>query len=243
MEAGITIIPDVHGRSFWRDAVEAAPEGSPIVFLGDYLDPYPQEGIAPEESTRVLKEIIAFKKERLDNVTLLLGNHDLGYLDPDICFCRRDHLGAWENGKILEENLDLFDITRKLSFGRVKVLFSHAGIGVSWTERHRNLFRREDFDPGTLNTMLHEPALRPALYGILSEASPFRGGLDPTGSPVWADLDEYLSGEELLPGYFHLFGHTILEGGPVTVGNEGVCLDCRRAFVFTEDPLTLAPLP
>ena len=36
----ILIIPDVHGRTFWRDAVEAAGE-MPIVFLGDYLDPYP----------------------------------------------------------------------------------------------------------------------------------------------------------------------------------------------------------
>ena len=33
----ITIIPDFHGRPFWRDAVKDVAD-TPIVFLGDYLD-------------------------------------------------------------------------------------------------------------------------------------------------------------------------------------------------------------
>lgn len=39
-----TIIPDVHGRPFWRDAVLDV-DTTPVVFLGDYLDPYPQDGV------------------------------------------------------------------------------------------------------------------------------------------------------------------------------------------------------
>ena len=42
----LTIIPDVHGRPFWRDAVKDAVKDvadTPVVFLGDYLDPYPQD--------------------------------------------------------------------------------------------------------------------------------------------------------------------------------------------------------
>ena len=38
----LIIIPDVHGRSFWRDAVKRNP-GAEFIFLGDYLDPYPDE--------------------------------------------------------------------------------------------------------------------------------------------------------------------------------------------------------
>ena len=38
----LTIIPDVHGRPFWRDAVKDVAD-TPVVFLGDYLDPYPQD--------------------------------------------------------------------------------------------------------------------------------------------------------------------------------------------------------
>lgn len=42
------IIPDVHGRDFWKDAANRFPGN--IVFLGDYLDPYPLEGISPGRS-------------------------------------------------------------------------------------------------------------------------------------------------------------------------------------------------
>ena len=45
----LTIIPDVHGRPFWRDAVKDVAE-TPVVFLGDYLDPYPQDMVTWEES-------------------------------------------------------------------------------------------------------------------------------------------------------------------------------------------------
>ena len=38
----IIIIPDVHGRTFWREAIEKYrnKENTQIIFLGDYLDPY-----------------------------------------------------------------------------------------------------------------------------------------------------------------------------------------------------------
>ena len=38
------IIPDVHGRSFWKEYVKGHEEED-IIFLGDYLDPYGYEGI------------------------------------------------------------------------------------------------------------------------------------------------------------------------------------------------------
>ena len=41
----IIIIPDLHGREFWRKAVNELPEDAHVVFLGDYLDPYEDEWI------------------------------------------------------------------------------------------------------------------------------------------------------------------------------------------------------
>ena len=239
----LTIIPDVHGRPFWRRAVEAAPGDGKIVFLGDYLDPYPWEEITPGDATRMLREIIALKKERPADIGLLLGNHDMGYLDPDINFCRRDQFGAQRNKAILEDNLDLFDICHTEQMDGIPVLFTHAGIGASWIDRHRDILGDGPFLPESLNTMLHDGSLRPSLYGILSDASWSRGGDAPTGSPIWADIDEFLGGEPYLGGFFHVFGHSLHEGGPVMAGNAGVCLDCRQAFLLTEDPLALTPLP
>ena len=40
----IMVIPDVHGRLFWKEPVlKYLDVVDRIVFLGDYLDPYPNE--------------------------------------------------------------------------------------------------------------------------------------------------------------------------------------------------------
>jgi predicted phosphodiesterase len=53
------IIPDVHGRTFWKKAIEKhKDEVNKIIFLGDYLDPYPWEGITRKEAIRNFQEII-----------------------------------------------------------------------------------------------------------------------------------------------------------------------------------------
>ena len=44
----ILIIPDIHGRTFWKDACSKW-EGK-VIFLGDYLDPYSDEGIHFEDA-------------------------------------------------------------------------------------------------------------------------------------------------------------------------------------------------
>ena len=224
------IIPDVHGRRFWKDAVRGHEEEK-IVFLGDYVDPYGWEGITPDVALEGLKEIIAFKKAHPGNVTLLLGNHDLGYLDYGICTCRMSLRLHSEIQAVLEENLDLFDIVHVAEESTGEVLFSHAGIGESWLRRHGDLLGApEAFRPERLNELLHSGEReRQMLFEVLSDVSPYRGGKDPTGSPVWADLQEYLNGEKLIDGYIHTFGHTLGEGVR-GVPDRGFCLDCARAF-------------
>ena len=39
----ITIIPDIHGRVFWKKAVESAGNDDTIVFVGYYLSQYSAE--------------------------------------------------------------------------------------------------------------------------------------------------------------------------------------------------------
>lgn len=60
------IIPDIHGRKFWRRCV-LEHENENIVFLGDYLDPYPWEEITPGDATRELRAVIDFKKQHMKN--------------------------------------------------------------------------------------------------------------------------------------------------------------------------------
>ena len=80
MEKKIIIIPDVHGRRFWRDAIQS-DDYDKVIFLGDYLDPYPDEGIGPFTAQEGLERILLYHDEHPDKVVLLLGNHDLHYLN------------------------------------------------------------------------------------------------------------------------------------------------------------------
>lgn len=55
------IIPDVHGRDFWKDAANRFP--GDIVFLGDYLDPYPLEGISSDEAFTNSRKFFLSRKQ------------------------------------------------------------------------------------------------------------------------------------------------------------------------------------
>ena len=74
----LLIIPDVHGRKFWKEALETGSYEK-VIFLGDYADPYEEEGITEEEAIDNFKDIIAYKQQNPRRVVLLLGNHDLHY--------------------------------------------------------------------------------------------------------------------------------------------------------------------
>ena len=238
---GITVIPDVHGRGFWRDAFREGVPGK-TVFLGDYLDPYLHEGVTRGEATDCLREIIALKRENPDRIALLLGNHDLSYLSRRVCEVRMDYGRERMNRQILKDNLDLFDIVHEETLGGMRFLFSHAGVGQEWVRDNPGVLGGDSFRPSVLNAMLHDPGRRDDLLAVLAQAGSFRGGGDPHGSPVWADAEEFLRGDTLLPGYFHVFGHTMLSGGPIAVGQDGACIDCQTVFRLSEDPLRIEPV-
>ena len=56
----LLIIPDIHGRLFCISATRKYPD-LPVIFLGDYLDPYTYyEEILPSEAFANFKEILDF---------------------------------------------------------------------------------------------------------------------------------------------------------------------------------------
>ena len=71
------IIPDLHGRAFFRDTLsEAVRDNVEVVCLGDYIDPYVEDGITNDEAFSILEELLEVKKARPHMVHLLIGNHD-----------------------------------------------------------------------------------------------------------------------------------------------------------------------
>jgi hypothetical protein len=223
------VIPDVHGRRFWRDAVKGN-ETERIIFLGDYLDPYEEEGITPEKAFKELQDIIEFKRKHPENVTLLLGNHDLGYLEPAICTVRQDERKKARNRKLLLDNIELFDIVSEGRFSEQKILFSHAGLRTTWLRHNDWLFDTKNFHPSEINELFHDEEGRKDLFISLADVSIFRGGFDKSGSVVWTDIEEFIYNNDELPGYIQIFGHTLHTGGAWVIDKHLWCLDCGKAF-------------
>ena len=228
----MTIIPDIHGRQFWREAVYDPNRGI-VVFLGDYMDMYHVEGIGYHEALANFDEIISLKKSDPDNIVLLLGNHDISYWTKrEWVRVRYDRYHTDEISDRFCSNRDLFQLALQQDIGVRRYLFSHAGISMRFLERCRV---REDEEnlADKLNGKFKEDS--DEFFDALGMISWWRGGSDEFGSMVWADVNEYdLDGESLV-GDYQIFGHTWLQSPLIT--EKFACLDCCRGFRLKEDGL------
>lgn len=183
----LIIVPDVHGRTFWEDVFKYDTE---IVFLGDYLDPYPYENIFPWDALDNFTHILAFAKWN-PRVHLLLGNHDLAYVKgPHICRNRMDRANYDEIRRLFLDHQDLFSMAYDCNINGKNFFISHAGITPGWYELHSDIFDRsfsETLCADYINRLYDEGLLNRALGDVGS----YRKGSDKCGSMVWADIFEH----------------------------------------------------
>lgn len=227
------IIPDIHGRVFWKDAVKDKNEK--VIFLGDYVDPYPGEKLSLTGTIDNLEEIIEYKKSNPSQVILLLGNHDFMYMDSEHnrYSCRHDFENEPKITKILLNSRDQFQMAYITKIREKDYVFSHSGILKDWLEEHKDLFGEYGSIPESvevLNNLYHE--WNPKFIQSLLEVSSYRGGWSNVGSMIWADLREHRSSED--KGVYQIFGHTQLKDQPV-ISENFADLDCRRSFVLNEE--------
>jgi hypothetical protein len=205
------IFGDIHGLTYWKKAVDENPDCR-YIFLGDYLDPY--EDIPRYQLMGNMKKIIRLKKSRPDDVILLLGNHDLHYMDLEIepC-CRFDDEIEEAAHALFSENKSLFSY----AFQEDNRIFTHAGISKRW------FF--EDFWGDTnqnIAEQLNNPApdKLPALY----RCGFWRGGdVNAVGGIFWADSNEL---HDPLPGYIQFVGHNRVDGIRKREKNGGMIVFC-----------------
>lgn len=216
------IIPDVHGRTFWKESVEKfGKDAEKIIFLGDYLDPYPQEYITSDDAFPRFKEIIELKKKDPDRVILLLGNHDCHYMFEDFVTSSRFNYDKEEEyHKFYNENKDLF---RFSYYSPDKILFTHAGIHPSWLKINKLELPKNDIDSWLENLDIK----------YYSQVGRSRGGYYPVGSSVWCDIHDFDGYKLEFPGIKkQVVGHSL------SLPNRGwnydldeiVCLDCMGGY-------------
>lgn len=240
----LLIIPDVHGRAFWKEATEKyAQECDKIIFLGDYVDSYQNEGFTRKQAIRTLEEVIEYKLNNKNKTVLLLGNHCLHYLIKSFPRSSRyDSSNAYKIRELYCQHKHLFKLAHEESINDKKYLFTHAGLMNSWIERNKDIIEEPTVD--SLNHLLDNPR------GIsaLSEISNYRTWLgEKSGSIAWSDarekidLDDSLeyniipNADSIVEGYdYQIFGHTQLSDKPI-ITDKWACLDCRKAFILDED--------
>lgn len=240
-DAKLIILPDIHGRDFWKIAVDF-PD-IPVIFLGDYLDPYRDEKITADAAIDNFKQIIEFAESR-DNVTMLLGNHDMTYeLGPRICEVRTIYDRFSEIRDLFWSKKHLFKIADHRSIGDREFLFTHAGITPK--------YYREMIDIpvilGTFDEVIHKADEMNRAHkrhwekfcSSLGMTSVIRGGWNDCGSLVWADLQEHILSDdpECKTDTVQVFGHTMCKI-PIHSSNpsyEFYMLDSREPFWVDSD--------
>lgn len=226
----ILIIPDVHGRQFWKKAVGSG-DYDKVVFLGDYLDPYPDERIGELTAQHNFEDILSYYDQHPDKVVLLLGNHDLHYLSPhyhDICPSGRYNEQHSDYYRFLFTQKDRFRLACEETIGKQKYLFTHAGVNQYWLKRNKKLIVAPDAEH--LNQLL----LTDEGIETLAQVGIARWGEYLTGSIIWSDCDE-LALTDPLPHIYQIVGHTQQFDGTPVITDHFACLDTRSAFTLSSE--------
>jgi len=216
----IIALGDTHGRNVWKEIVLKEEPFDKIVFIGDYWDSF---DIPYEEQAKNFLDICEYKKDNINKVVLLIGNHDFHYLD-----CIRDtgesYSGFQGNvsshiGFLLEENKKLF----QAAYEYKNFLFTHAGVTQTWLEC--NNFNVKEL---TIADAINE------IFNYRPEAFRFEGynpyGDDITQSPIWVRPKSLMEdAKKFKKQIIQIVGHT----GQNCIDEKGKSTGGRYYFIDT----------
>ena len=255
----LLVIPDLHGRKFWRETIaNNIGQVDKVIFLGDYLDPYENEiDENPElmecddfydckNLLKMLEDIISLKKNEPNKYILLTGNHTDSYIWSKFHAATRTDYKNWEKyHKFFSQNLEYFNLV----WIENNVIFSHAGISEGWAKKvwetlefpENELFSIKEIAEVLRDTPLSK--FNEHYIRRIGDISHYRGGDMFYGSSEWADIREHIDCKNSTPsnlipigieGMYQVFGHTQLKRS--LTNDKWACLDCRKGFIF--DTLT-----
>lgn len=248
----IIIIGDVHCRSFYKPVLQI--KDRPVIFMGDYMDPYYWEGFTDEEGIEKLKEIVDFARNN-KNVVLLAGNHDEEAIWSRMGFSRTAAKFYEELHKIYRDNIDLFHPIYKIG----DTIFSHAGICSGWVNGINTIyeFEKSEFrltkdnvisyiENEWFQELKHDRALPSGWYNVLKspifEIGRSRGGDAAYGGPFWADLYDDHWNRPFDWEYRQITGHQQQEvTGSIYIGDGLACIDSRAIFEYNPETHFIVP--
>lgn len=224
--AKVLVVPDTHARDFWKEAKNLIDNYDRVIFLGDYVDPYPYEfNLSREKLTEKVindfEEIIEFAKAYPEKVILLDGNHLLHYVDTTYRCSRFDGSIHSIIEALYDENHELFHHSHQIN----DVLFTHAGVSKEWMD-----FVCENNHIEYKNNPSH--IINSCELDYLMMCSRYRGGWDKYSGPEWLDVHEFYNLTPL-PGFYQIFGHTqVVDLGKPLTSENFACVDTQTLYEF-----------
>lgn len=252
MSKRILVVPDIHGETFWKEPVlKYIDQIDKIIFLGDYLDPYPEEGkeYTPQGIFDNLMDIIDLKRSHMDKVILLKGNHDQHYASEMFrflaCGSRCDTINWSLYNAVFVRNMDLFKIVHLEEIKGISYLFSHAGLTLNWINKvNSDVWKLADnkisvADPDIVSRInaLDDEGEGQEMLAIVGR---HRNLLGPkSGSVLWADIEEHSIPDAPkaygLDKVFQVIGHSRLNNEHDKVEFDNLALiDSRQCFIIDE---------
>ena len=256
----ILVIPDIHGRTFWKNDIDMFPKEEypnlDIIFLGDYLDPYESlEGINRIQAINNFNDILEYARNDR-RIHLLIGNHDMHYWYNAPYKSRVDAKNYDKIKDMFLQNFTLFNVAYDKKINRRNFLFTHAGVTKQWFEHlkfvgktalliHKDKLTDdqkefckflENFEPDAEH--LNKLKLNFQGQANLWMCSWVRGGDDKCGSCIWEDLREwYYKGTEI-PKLYQIFGHSRWgkddpDEAYIDEKRKFACIDTAYSWVIT----------
>lgn len=202
------ILGDTHGRTNWKQAIEAHPEAEHIIFMGDYFDSFDISGV---EQLHNFNEIIRFKEESDKNVVMLIGNHDHHYIIAGETYSGYQPAMRWDFNDALKKNMHHLQI----AYRQGEYVFSHAGISPVWMDDTFYTVLEESWSKETMIDQLNDLyKSRPNLFNFSHK------GWDPSGDsveqgPLWIRPRSLMRSNKADGGlkkrFIQVVGHTQVE--------------------------------
>ena len=259
----IMIVPDIHGRRFWKEPLDKyINDVDKVIFLGDYLDFYPDEFEIGEHTRKNdidnFLEIIDVKRKYGDKVILLKGNHDQHYASNIFNHyaggTRQDKINWQMVHEMFNEFSDLFQLAYAETIGDKMFLFTHAGVTNYWLDKAQldwlgntsdepvkfTNFELADMINKMDNGSDDEDDIGQKLLSTIGRSRSWFG--EKTGSPLWADVGEHqipLSKKHGLTDIFQIFGHTRLNYNVADRYQTEffACIDSQQVFILDNTEL------
>lgn len=218
----IIALGDTHGRVLWKEIVSKEKDADKIVFIGDYFDTH--YDISVSQQIENFKEILELKKNNMDQVVLLLGNHDFHYLKE-----AKENYSGFNPFKFVDINEILQPAVNsglvQMCFKHDFYVFTHAGVTKTWADTHN--IDLDDLE-NSINKVFNEnkPAFRFEM-GVNYD----RSGDDITQSPIWVRIPSLY--QDTIDDVTYVIGHTTLNEltiseniiGIDTIGTSGEYLE------------------